>query len=176
MAATPVGVDPLELEHVIGWTGKFPGTLLTHPKEDGTFFCALGSAVCVGDIYDPHKQRFLRGHDATVSSLAVSSSGRLVASGQLRSTLVATGDASVMVWDHVKGGAVYTFFGLTEGIHHLQFSPDERFLAAAAADNTLSVWDMSTGEQVSCPALLARSRPRFCSAHHRPSTLLHPLK
>jgi len=140
--------DPLELEHVIGWTGRYTGTLLTHPKEDSVFFAALGATVCVGDIYDPHKQRFLRGHDNTITALAVSSTGRLLASGQVRSTQVATGDACVMVWDQVKGSAVYTFFGMTEGIQHLAFSPDERFLAAAAADNTLSVWDMTTGEQV----------------------------
>ena len=177
--------DPLEQEHVIGWTGRFPGTLLCHPTQDAAFISALGSAVCVGDVHDPHKQRFLRGHDATVSALAVSSTGRLVASGQLKSTQVATGDAAVMVWDlgRASGGAVYTFFGLTEAVLHLAFSPDERFLAAGAADNTLSVWDMTTGEQVRAGGLaaaaprpgqraLAQARPHppthtpCCAAQH----------
>ena len=156
--------DPVELEHVIGWTGRYPGTLLCHPSQDSTYISALGASVCVGDVYDPHKQRFLRGHDATVSAVAVSSTGRLVASGQLKSTLVATGDASVMVWDLTRpGSAVYTFFGLTEGVLHLAFSPDERFLAAGAADNTLSVWDMTTGEQVRAPPLFFPASS--CLAH-----------
>ena len=167
-ALTP---DPLELEHCIGWTGRFPGTLFCHPTEDSTIISALGSSVCVGDVFDPHKQRFLRGHDATVSALAVSSSGRLVASGQLRSTQVATGDSSVMVWDLGRAGssAVYTFFGLTEGVLHLAFTPDERFLAASAMDNTISIWDMTTGEQV---------RPHAASAapcFPRPSLTNSPL-
>ena len=168
--------DPLEQEHVIGWTGRFPGTLLCHPTQDAAYLSALGSAVCVGDVHDPHKQRFLRGHDASVSALAVSSTGRLVASGQLKSPQVATGDAAVMVWDlgRASGGAVYTFFGLTEAVLHLAFSPDERFLAAGAADNTLSVWDMTTGEQVRREPRRARQRGaallrRGARAHPSPS-------
>ena len=152
--------DMLELEHCVGWTGRFPSTLLVHPVQDSAYFAALGSAVVVGDVLDPHKQRFLRGHDAAVSALAVSASGRLLASGQLRSTQVATGDASVMVWDVARGGAVFTFHGLTEGVLHVAFSPDERFLAAAAADNTLAVWDMTTGEQVRGACVRAWARQR----------------
>lgn len=140
--------SPLELEHVIGWTGAFPSTLLAHPTEDGTFLYALGSSVVVGDVYDPHKQRFLRAHDADVSSLDVSATGRLCASGQRRSAAVATGDAPVHVWDVARGAVVYTLFGLAECVQHLAFSPDERFLVAAAADNTLAIWDMLSGEQV----------------------------
>ena len=151
-------MDALELEHVVGWTGRYPGTLHTHPSEDATYFAALGCAVVVGDVVDPHKQRFLRAHDAPVSALAVSATGRLLASGQQRSQQVATGDASVMVWDWARGVAVYTFHGLSEGILHVAFSPDERFLAAAGADNTLAVWDMTTGEQV-------RRRRAFAGLH-----------
>ena len=110
--------------------------------------CALGASVVIGDVNDPHKQRFLHGHDAEVSALDVSSSGRFIASGQLRSTQVVTGDASVMAWDAARGVCLYTFFGLGEGVLHVAFSPDEKFLAAAGSDNTLAVWDMSTGEQV----------------------------
>ena len=29
--------DPLELEHVVGWTGRYPGTLHTHPVDDSTY-------------------------------------------------------------------------------------------------------------------------------------------
>ena len=161
--------DALELEHCVGWTGRFPNTLLAHPAADTAFFAALGTAVVLGDVLDPHKQRFLRGHDAAVSALAVSATGALLASGQQRSTQVATGDASVMVWDVARGSAVFTFHGLTEGVTHVAFSPDERFLAAAAADNTLAVWDMTSGEQARCcpcaPRRAAAPTPPFSRTH-----------
>jgi len=148
MSASNHSSSPLELEHIVGWTGVYASTLLCHPKEDSIYFAPLGAAVVIGDVYDPHKQRFLRGHDAEVSALDVSSTGRFVASGQRRSALVATGDAAVIVWDTVRGSIVYTFFGLTEVVQHVMFSPDERFLAADSADNTIAIWDMTTGEQV----------------------------
>ncbi len=138
--------SPLELEHVVGWTGKYPSTLLSLGERG--FVAALGAAVVIGDLFDPHQQRFLRCHDAEVSALDVSSSGRFIASGQLRSPLVATGDASVIVWEVARSSAIYTFFGLFECVRHVAFSPDERFLAAASSDNTIAIWDMTTGEQV----------------------------
>ena len=140
--------SPLELEHVVGWTGVYSSTLICHPIEDALYFATLGAAVVIGDVYDPHKQRFLRGHDAEVSALDVSATSRFAASGQRRSGNIATGDAAVIVWDTVRGSIVYTFFGLTEVVQHVSFSPDERFLAADAADNTIAIWDMTTGEQV----------------------------
>ena len=149
MSASGASVpSPLELEHVVGWTGAYPSTLACHPSEDSTYFSALGAAVVIGDVYDPHKQRFLRAHDADVSALAISSSGRFAASGQRRSSVIATGDAAVIVWDTARASVVYTFFGFTETVQHVTFSPDERFLAADAADNTIAVWDMTSGEQV----------------------------
>jgi WD40 repeat protein len=157
-APAPAALSPLELEHVVGWTGAYPTTLACHPREDTTYVCALGASVVVCDVYDPHKQRFLRGHDADVCSLDVSASGRFAASGQRRSALVATGDAAVIVWDLARGSVVYTLFGLLESVTHVAFSPDERFLAAAAADNTIAVWDVTTGEQV---------RPAATRGHQR---------
>ena len=142
--------SPLELEHVIGWTGAYPQTLCLHPTEETTFFSALGASVVIGDVYDPHKQRFLRAHDADVTALDVSSTGRLCASGQRRSALIATGDATVHVWEVARGSIVYTLFGLTEAVQIISFSPDERFLVAASADNTIAIWDMLSGEQVRC--------------------------
>jgi hypothetical protein len=84
-------MDVLELEHCIGWTGGFPFTLLCRPgaSSDSAILLALGSDVVLADATDPHKQEFLRGHDAPVSAIAVSRSGRLIASGQIRSPVSA---------------------------------------------------------------------------------------
>jgi hypothetical protein len=83
--ATTNALQLLELEHVIGVTGRYPETLRMHPAVENTYITAIGMHVVVNDIYDPHNQKFLKGHDADVSALDVSSSGRLIASGQVRS-------------------------------------------------------------------------------------------
>jgi WD40 repeat protein len=88
-APAPVADDdsasPLELEHVIGFSGSRKNTLSCHPASDSVFVTALGAAVVIGDVTDPHQQAFLRGHDADVSVIAVSPVGNLIASGQLGS-------------------------------------------------------------------------------------------
>ena len=78
-------VNPLELEHVVGFSGRWKNTLACHPTSDAVFVSALGAAVVVGDITDPHQQVFLRGHDGEVSVVAVSPTGSLIASGQVGS-------------------------------------------------------------------------------------------
>jgi hypothetical protein len=69
----------------VGYSGAWKNTLSCHPSSDSVFVSALGAAVVVGDITDPHQQAFLRGHDGEVSVLAVSTAGHLLASGQVSS-------------------------------------------------------------------------------------------
>jgi hypothetical protein len=78
-------VNPLELEHVIGYSGRWKNTLSCHPGSDSVFVTALGAAVVIGDMSDPHRQVFLRGHDGEVSTIAVAPSGTMIASGQVGS-------------------------------------------------------------------------------------------
>ncbi len=78
-------ISLLELEHCIGVRGMRPNSCLMHPATDNIYITCLGSHVVVNDVYDPHNQKFLRGHDADVTALDVSPSGRFVASGQSRS-------------------------------------------------------------------------------------------
>lgn len=138
----------LELEHVIGYTGKYSQTNLCHPLYDSTYVTALGSNVVIADIYDPHKQLFLRGHDADVSAIHISANGRFIASGQVKSPHAPAGDAMIIVWDTASQKAVYNFFGIFNEVMAVSFSPDEKFLAAAGADMNIFIWDLATGEQV----------------------------
>jgi WD40 repeat protein len=39
--------------------------------------------LVIEDLHDKHKQEFLKGHDMEISSIAVSSSGKILATGQL---------------------------------------------------------------------------------------------
>jgi WD40 repeat protein len=82
----------LELEHSIGYNGKFPRSVLLHPNHQDYVYIS-GACIVITNLNDPHKQDFLRGHDNQVTCLAVSNKGGLIASGQ-------TGDNSdVIIWD-----------------------------------------------------------------------------
>ncbi len=133
---------------MVGYTGRYSNTVKCHPTLENTYVTALGAHVVIADVYDPHKQLFLRGHDADVSALDVSPSGRFVASGQVRSPNAPAGDALVVVWDFAGQRPIYNFFGINGEVMHLRFSPDEKFLAAAGVDMSLIVWDLATGEEV----------------------------
>eukprot|EP00408_Alexandrium_pacificum_P055621 CAMPEP_0171260598 /NCGR_PEP_ID=MMETSP0790-20130122/55539_1 /TAXON_ID=2925 /ORGANISM="Alexandrium catenella, Strain OF101" /LENGTH=86 /DNA_ID=CAMNT_0011728935 /DNA_START=29 /DNA_END=286 /DNA_ORIENTATION=- len=78
--AAAVGVA--ELEHFCGYGGKHMNTVRYHPQQAETLIYAAAAAIIIEDVNDPHKQEFLRGHDAEVSALDVSLNGKLVASGQ----------------------------------------------------------------------------------------------
>eukprot|EP00437_Effrenium_voratum_P020813 CAMPEP_0181448042 /NCGR_PEP_ID=MMETSP1110-20121109/26935_1 /TAXON_ID=174948 /ORGANISM="Symbiodinium sp., Strain CCMP421" /LENGTH=623 /DNA_ID=CAMNT_0023572177 /DNA_START=6 /DNA_END=1874 /DNA_ORIENTATION=+ len=135
-----------ELEHFIGYGGKHLGTVCYHPSEAETLIYAAASAIIVENVNDPHKQEFLRGHDAEVSALDVSLNGKLLASGQLGSPSRKGAVAPVVVWDFDNRSRYIDFHGLAHSVLCVKFSPDGRFLVAAGANQMLYVWDVSTTE------------------------------
>ncbi|OLP80372.1 WD repeat-containing protein 16 [Symbiodinium microadriaticum] len=137
-----------ELEHFIGYGGKHLGTVCYHPSEAETLIYVAASAIIVENVNDPHKQEFLRGHDAEVSALDVSLNGKLLASGQLGSPSRKGAVAPVVVWDFDNRSRYIDFHGLAHSVLCVKFSPDGRFLVAAGANQMLYVWDVSTGEVV----------------------------
>jgi len=144
-----VGEDVMELEHVIGFTGKAKNTLHYHPTMENTIVYGMGAVVVIQNLKDAHQQDFLRGHDNDVSAIAISKDGGLIASGQYGSILHKGFDAPVIVWDVQGRRDVYQLLGITQAVDNLTFSDDARFLAATGGDNnSFYVWDMQTGEVV----------------------------
>jgi WD40 repeat protein len=72
----------LQLAGVIGFNGRVPHGLLLHPNDQHLIY-PLGSTIVVRDLVH-HTQTFLHrgGHDRAVSCLALSASGKWLASGQ----------------------------------------------------------------------------------------------
>lgn len=70
---------------------------------------------------------------------AISSDGRLTA---------LPADSSIQINDTASGAPVQTLRGYTNAIQALAFSPDDRYLASASADNTIRLWNLKTGEQL----------------------------
>jgi len=150
-----MAAEPLELEHMIGFSASHDSSVQFHPKETTKMICYTGCLVIIADSEDPHKQEFLRGHNEEITCLCISPSGNLLASGQLSSTRVPNSEAFVIVWDYPTRQQIYHLNHLHDGISfsqnrvlHLNFSPDDHYLAGSddqTAGAKLCVWDMQTG-------------------------------
>ncbi|KAJ8604442.1 hypothetical protein CTAYLR_000901 [Chrysophaeum taylorii] len=144
--ATTTTTSPLELEHVIGYTGRFFGTLVGTGKVG--YVKAMGSVVVIGDLNDPHDQHLLRGHDAEICALAVSANGKFAASGQVGTRKVPGFAAPVVLWDLPCRAARFKLRGISHRVNLVAFSPDARFVSGCGEDDLAFVWDVNTGEIV----------------------------
>jgi WD40 repeat protein len=147
--------DPLELEHMIGYTGQHAASVQFHPTEPETVVCFIGRLVVISNVLDPHQQEFLRGHEEEITALTISPSGNYLASGQVSSVRVPNSEAKVIVWDFKTRQPVYSLIDLNDGnafsqnrVVQLAFSSDEAFLAGCDDQRgcKLCVWKTQTGE------------------------------
>lgn len=90
----------------------------------------------------------LKGHSATVWSVAFSPDGTRLAS--------ASADLTVKVWDTSTGQSLWAMatgqvssrlYGHSGHLMRVAFSPDGERLAAASGDKMVMVWDVATGKQ-----------------------------
>ncbi len=72
-------------------------------------------------------------------------SGRDLAWSPDVETLAASLEGNVVIWD----GQTRTLPGTFDAIHHLAWSPDATRLAALVDDQTIVIWDVEPGEEVS---------------------------
>jgi WD40 repeat protein len=82
----------------------------------------------------------LKGHNAGVTSLAVSSDGSLLATGSM--------DKTVKLWNPEKQETLHTLVGHTGPVTSVAFSPDGRWLASGSQDKTIRIWSVSTAELI----------------------------
>lgn len=123
-------------------------TVHYHTLQAETLIYAAASVVIIEDVNDPHKQEFLRGHDADITAIDISRNGKLLASGQFGSPRLKGAVASVVVWDFDNRQRYCQFDGIANSVLCVRFTPDGRFLVATGANQMILIWDVSTGEQV----------------------------
>jgi hypothetical protein len=56
MASAELSVDevPAELEHIIGFSSKYPNTCLAHPVDQDKVIYNMASLVVISDLSDPY--------------------------------------------------------------------------------------------------------------------------
>ncbi|PYH28219.1 NACHT and WD40 domain protein [Aspergillus neoniger CBS 115656] len=90
----------------------------------------------VEESWSPNLQTF-EGHSSSVSSVALSPDGRILASGSW--------DDTIKLWDPATGVEQRTLTGHSSLIFSVAFSPDGRTLASGSRDHTIKLWNPVTG-------------------------------
>jgi len=146
--------EPLELEHMIGFSADHDSSVQAHPTQPDTMVCYTGCLLIIASTKDPHQQEFLRGHNEEITCMCISPSGNFIATGQVSSTRVPNSEAFVLVWDFRTRQQIYCLNQLNDGVNfsrnrvlNLAFSPDELFLAGSddQTGTKLCIWDVETG-------------------------------
>lgn len=136
----------LEMEHGLGFTANLQG-IAFHPRPDkSTVLYGCGKLLVISDLDNAHEQRLLRGHDAQITCIDVSSTGSLIASGQQQSL---DGFVYYNIWDfdtaEVRHRVQTPHKGACDAI---RFSPDEALIATTGAEGSLCIWDAVSGKKI----------------------------
>jgi len=138
----------IELDHMVAYNPRH-GCLHYHPNGRNYLFTVHGACI-IGDFTDIHSQRILHGHDDAIECVALSKTGKYIATGQRGR------NADVIVWDFETGNILYRFGEHDFGLSAIAFSEDEKLVATAgvAEDKKLILWDMSNGYIVTTTSAL----------------------
>ena len=121
--------------------GQVVHSVVFSPDEEALASGGDNPVIRIRDAASGQTRRVLRGHTASVSSLAFGPHRRpgslLLAS--------ASDDKTVKVWDASSGREIRTLKGPTSAISSVAFSPDGKLIAAGSEDKTIWVWDADNG-------------------------------
>lgn len=84
----------------------------------------------------------IKGHSLQIYTLQWAPySQRDSSSNAPRILATASFDATVRIWDALKGTCLHVLSNHTEAVYSISFSPDARLLASGSFDEVLNVWD-----------------------------------
>mmetsp|Transcript_3004 Transcript_3004/g.4402 ORF Transcript_3004/g.4402 Transcript_3004/m.4402 type:complete len:613 (+) Transcript_3004:164-2002(+) len=135
----------LQLENVIGFGGDVQEGLKVHPDQK-TLIYPLGSTLVLHDLVKDD-DIFLEGHNGPITCVAVSSSGKYIASGQKTHMGF---KAAIYIWDFEEKKMIHKMVLHKVKVQSLCFSPNEQYLLSIGGqdDNNITIWDMESGKPI----------------------------
>jgi len=116
------------------------GRRLKNPMFPNAALKQAASTALQRAVYNVQERNRLEGRSDSVSSVAFSTDGKTIASGNR--------DNSVKLWDVARGEEIATLNGHSDPAMRVVFSPDGKTLASASADKTVKLWDVTTGQVI----------------------------
>ena len=132
-------MSELKLVSTIGFSGRPHGALIAHPNGTHIIY-PLGSILVVMVKGKPTTQRFLSGHTAEITAVAVSRSGRYIASGQYSPI---DQESTIILWDFEKLEKVAEWIMHKDSVQCLSFSATDKYLASLGGDDRIVIWDVA---------------------------------
>lgn len=135
----------LESEFMIGFCGSVKSGLKVTPDGRHMIY-PVGCTVVIEDIQSK-KQDTLTGHTNNVSCIAVSKTGRYVASGQVTPMGFL---ADIIIWDFETKNKYCTLTLHRNKVEALAFSPNDKYLVSLGGqdDGSIVVWNIETKESI----------------------------
>jgi len=143
--ATAGAVEKLELQAVIGFDGSVPNGLIYHPDGNRVIY-PLGTTLVVKNIVSD-TQQFLRGHSDTISCVALSRYGGMLASGQKTHMGF---QADVIIWDLQNLKLLHRMKLHKVRVVNVAFNFNDTLLASLGGrdDGRVIVWDVKQGKPI----------------------------
>ena len=112
-------------------------------SDDGTRFAVSSNVgVWIYDVFTAQEVALLTNHPREFTVLAASPDGNMLASAN---------ENVIFLWDIHTGRRIARFTEHSENIRSLVFSSDGKVLASASEDNTVRLWNTTTGRLLFLP-------------------------
>ena len=117
-------------------------TSLGQNKFDAWTFCAgkQGNLIKFVDLLEEGiRKQVVKAHDLIINHIAISNSGKLLAT--------CSWDDTLKIWEPDSLTLINTFKAHNLGVNDVLFLPNDRFIVSCGKDEKIKVWDLETNSQ-----------------------------